>query len=176
MHYNFAKDNQSGKTGELFVRQIFLDHNIPVEFNIGPTKKELAKWDLRIIHSQEYLHLEVKYDLYAAKSGNIAIEYYNPKSCKPSGVAITEASLWVHVLTNPLQAWLTSTKKLLQYINDEKGRDVCGGDDLNSCMKLYRKDQILTDIFARIDGISREELLEIINEYHVVPNVSSGPA
>ena len=42
--------------------------------------------------------VEVKNDLYAAKSGNIAIEVYNPHSNKKSGLSITKITLFYNAI------------------------------------------------------------------------------
>lgn len=100
---------------------------------------------------------EVKHDLYANKSGNIAIETFNPKTGKDSGLSITRADLWVHITDIP---YITSVKKLKRYVEENKPFRIisCGGDD-NATLYLYRADIILDAIFepflldiSKIDG------------------------
>ena len=89
---------------------------------------------------------EVKHDLYANKSGNIAIETFNPKTGKDSGLGITKADLWVHITDIP---YITSVKKLKEYVEENKPFRIidCGGDD-NATLYLYKADIILDAIFT----------------------------
>jgi hypothetical protein len=122
-----------------------------------------AEYDLK--HTTPwYFTSEVKFDLYAARSGNIAIEFYNPKKGKPSGIGITKADLWFQVIP-PLNVWVTTVKRLKQYLEEKKPHKIvsCGGDD-NASLFLYRKEKIFADIFQRIDDKSPDILVSIIRE------------
>ena len=104
---------------------------------------------IRVLHSQgltmEKFTTEVKHDLYANKSGNIAIETFNPKTGKDSGLSITKADLWIHITDIP---YITSVKILKEYVEENKPFRIisCGGDD-NATLYLYKADIILDAIF-----------------------------
>lgn len=93
---------------------------------------------------------EVKYDKYQAKSGNIAIEIYNPKSDTESGLTSTRANFWAHVLI-PGVIYLITVSSLLDFAATQIPHRIigCGGDN-NSCMLLY-KDAIILPSFTQID-------------------------
>ena len=67
--FNFQNDLQVGEAGESFVSSIFKDKKVK---------------------------LEVKKDDWTVRTGNIAIEF----ECrgKPSGIQVTEADFWCHVI------------------------------------------------------------------------------
>ncbi len=94
--------------------------------------------------------IEVKYDMMASFTGNVAFEYYNTKQKKASGINITKATFWLHVVreNKALQFHIINTdvlKGLLAELsNDNMARKVAGGDD-NSEMLLVKKEYILKD-------------------------------
>ena len=100
---SFVKSKKFGDYAESQVINIFsslgkttpnntIDYDILVEFDIPFT-------------------IEVKYDLYAEKSGNIAIEYFNTKKQAASGLYPTKADFWVHYLGQD-SVFLIKTDKL----------------------------------------------------------------
>lgn len=165
-------DIKVGKIAENFVVKVLSDGGIQADPN--PEKKNrkiMQQWDLSIatpnsLH-QTHVFIEAKFDKMATKTGNLAIEYYNPKQAKYSGIMATRADLWALVLTgenNELQLWICKAEKLKEYFKNEKcHRDVACGGDNNSSMKLYKKDVLLSAIFTRIDNIKPEELKKVIN-------------
>lgn len=98
----------------------------------------------------------------AARTGNLAIEYYNVKKASPSGISSTKSDLWVVVLEN--EVWISATRKLRKYFNETKPHRTieCGGDD-NAAFKLYRKEEILEAVFYRIDNINKLALTNLIS-------------
>lgn len=156
----FCKDKRSGDLAESLVTEKLKAHGFIVEKNKSKNKVELSKWDLKAIKNSQTTTFEVKYDIMAKRTGNLAIEYYNPKKCENSGVLATEAEYWIIVLLNEDMsntAYIIRVADLLKYFHDNKGRDVFGGDD-NSCMRLFKKDDILS-LFEEfneefLDGIS----------------------
>lgn len=111
--------------------------------------------------------VEVKYDLMAEKTGNIAIETYNPKSNKPSGINITKAHFWCHILPSEgfNYIFMTTVKRLKNYVAANKPKKIieCGGDK-NATLYLY-DDAKLLSIFNRIDSIlSKKEFEQIFKQ------------
>lgn len=87
---------------------------------------------------------EVKNDLMAKKTGNIAIEYFNSKQCKPSGIYVTKAKWWVHKIDGVL--WICEVEKLINFTKTEKAdKMIVGGGDKNADLFIYRVDRF-TDI------------------------------
>jgi len=152
------QDFDVGDQGEKLVRQRLGDIGIP---SLPVAKEDRSFFDVQAFLSDGYeFTLEVKNDLYEAKSGNIAIEIYNPKSDKLSGIGITTADLWVHV-TDGL--YVTRVSDLRQYIaKTPPKRKIAAGGDNNATLLLYDSKEIFEAIFHRIDNISDEETEKII--------------
>jgi hypothetical protein len=81
--------------------------------------------------------LEVKVDTKAQQTGNAAIEYWNTRKDKPSGILETTATLWIHIV--PFETGLTcyevDTKRLLRLCL-ETPHEARGGDNSASLLKL----------------------------------------
>lgn len=105
--------------------------------------------------------IEVKNDIYALKSGNVAIEVFNPKSEKLSGLSATGADIWAHILGE--EVWFTSPKRLSTFIGiQEPVRIIAKAGDGNATIYLYRKDLILPAIFVRVDNLDKLSITEWI--------------
>ncbi len=156
----FKKDLSLGKKAEMIVQQLFNKHKV-----LQCTKSTTKDYDLDLGHQLNNFKVEIKFDLMSQRTGNIAIEYWNSKSNKPSGILATNSDFYVFVLPDgeEYSVWLTKTKTLVDYFTHNSGiRDVHGGDN-NSHMRLYSKDDIL-NIFTRIDNLNTFNILELINE------------
>ena len=159
INMGWAKCKQNGRVAEELVIELFKKHKI----KITEDKSDLITHDLQFEHKDKKYHIEVKFDMMQSKTKNIAIEYFNTKKAKPSGINATKADLWCIVLQNPSSVWLTSTKLLKEYVKDNPGRLVDGGDN-NSSMILYKSSEILESVFKRIDEVKKKEFLEILND------------
>jgi len=114
--------------------------------------------------------VEVKFDAMAVKTGNLCIEYHNSKQDKPSGIDVTKADIWCHIVLdgdNPT-VWITSVAKLRSYIqNNEPMKKIKNGGDKNANLYLYRLDDILlggNSIFKRIDNVDNTTVTKHIKE------------
>lgn len=157
---NFKRDLSVGKQGEALLQAVLLKAGIQTVINEDSNKNKF--WDLRT-NTEPSVSFEVKYDIYAARSGNIAIEFYNPKTCKDSGINCTKADIWAHILTKPSSVWISRVNSLKEFCKNNKPFKVivAGGDD-NASLYLYKQDFILESIFIRIDEQSPENLLKLI--------------
>jgi len=91
-----------------------------------------------------FITFEVKNDVMATKTGNVAIEYYNSKQCKPSGIYVTKAKWWVHKIDGIL--WICEVEKLINFTKTEKAdKMIVSGGDKNANLFIYRVDRF-TDI------------------------------
>tara|TARA_Y100001938_G_scaffold145199_1_gene221369 strand:+ start:131 stop:628 length:498 start_codon:yes stop_codon:yes gene_type:complete len=123
-----------------------------------------SDWDLSAAQKgtgYEVFTVEVKYDEMQSKTGNIAIEIYNPRSGKPSGLTATKATLWCQVLQDSV--WITSVKSLRKFCEETPPfKMFSSAGDGNAAILLY-KTEVILEIFERIDECSKEELIQKIN-------------
>lgn len=157
----FARDLKVGNIGQRFVIDLLAQANISAFEN--EDRRTFPHYDILISFAEKKWTAEVKYDLYAEKSGNIAIEYYNPKSNKPSGLSITKADFWIHVLTNPDKAFIVRTDQFKDFISKHKPhRLIPRGGDGNASLMLYKADFMTQNIFIPITPSDIKDTLEII--------------
>lgn len=113
---------------------------------------------------------EVKYDVMAEKTGNVAIEYHNSKRDEPSGINVTLADIWVHIITdsNNRTMWITSVKNLLVFIqNNTPYKTIIGAGDKNACLYLYKAKDILQPSkggLVKVDGMGEIQFKKILKE------------
>lgn len=149
-------DIQKGKEAELHVIDLFGGMGISSFLNTD--KKTQKFFDITL--DNEML-LEVKYDLYTEKSGNIAIEIWNTRKNEPSGINVTKSHFWIQVMPNPITPFICVTSRLKDFVKEEKPvKTVMNAGDGNASILLYKKDYILDKIFTRLDSFkTREEFL-----------------
>ena len=121
-HYNFDKDLEDGKLAEKEVAQRLMSRlNLAAE---DIEHSSLKGYDLKII--SKGWTFEVKNDLMAERTGNVAIEF----ECrgKPTALAATTAEFWVYKFAGSFYAFRTEVlkKKLLE--EKQFFREVVGGD------------------------------------------------
>ncbi len=61
------------------------------------------------------LTCEVKTERKHAQTRNICLEYWNPRSNKPSGVSASQSHLWVTVLADSI--WCVRTEELKRFVS-----------------------------------------------------------
>ena len=159
----FVSDKLKGENAEDYVASI-LSHYWDVYKASDLKSGAFSDWDLsaaQLETGHEVFTVEVKYDEMQAKTGNIAIEIYNPRSGKPSGLTATKATLWCHALQGAI--WITSVEKLKKFCEDTppfKSFNSVG--DGNASILLYKTEDIL-EIFERIDECPKEEVVKKIH-------------
>ena len=160
------KDFKAGSDGESTVAKLF-----EPQFFVNKNKLEnLADWDLCCVENNvnELSHytftIEVKNDLYAAKSGNIALEFWNSRKNKAAGIEATKADLWAHIIPGS-GVWITSVKKLKDYVAGHPSfRTIFSGGDGNADMYLYKMDEILPAIFIECGKLTPEKLRQTVED------------
>lgn len=145
----FRKDFKTGKKAEQLVTKLFEAAGFTVTANESTDKKELIGWDLCLTKDDICVKVEVKYDVMAAKTGNVAVEYFNHKKGEPSGILATKADYWIYVFGKD-DYWIVEVSVLKKFLNNERGRMVSGGDN-NSQMILYKKDRVLGPVFKKLN-------------------------
>lgn len=153
-------DLSKGKEGEQAVITCFKKHSIDVNFN---TKKNSIEYDLLFSYNGRVYTIEVKYDVMAAQTGNLAIEYFNCRSNKPSGIMATKSNFWACILSDG-SVWICRTSELLSFTKTAKPVRVIGkGGDGNASLLLYNKDHILS-IFNRMDNIDNQTFITTLEK------------
>jgi len=147
----FLYDLARGGKAETIVVTLLTEAGFPS----APDKKARSEWDVKSTYGQACITTEVKYDAYEKKSGNVAIEVFNPRLGRPSGVTATKAFFWAHVLFDGA-VWLTPVSTLKEYIdNSAPGRIIDIGGDKNATLWLYPSKEILPGAFARRHNVHR---------------------
>tara|TARA_Y100000592_G_scaffold99967_1_gene177992 strand:- start:807 stop:1295 length:489 start_codon:yes stop_codon:yes gene_type:complete len=156
----FARDKVKGENAEDSVAKILSSH-WDVYKASDLKSGAFSDWDLSAAQfgtGYEVFTVEVKYDEMQEKTGNIAIEIYNPRSGKPSGLTATKADLWCQVLKD--SAWITSVKALKKFCEETPPfKMFSSAGDGNAAILLYKTNDIL-EIFERVD--SNHDLHETI--------------
>jgi len=155
----FLKDLNIGNKGQKLFINILEENNEIKNIKLNNDKY----FDVSCDYKGSYYTFEIKYDLMASKTGNIAIEFYNPKTCEDSGIATTKADFWITVLNNPQQIYLSPVKFLKNFLDNTKPcRIITVGGDKNSSMYLFKKDRILDVCMFKIN--SSDDLIKFIED------------
>lgn len=150
---NFKRDAAIGQVAEKLV-SLILDG---CGFKTTPVSDIANRklWDLEAEAPRDWyfnqpITIEVKHDVYEAKSGNIAIETWNSKKNEPAGINVTQAVLWAHVLSDSI--WVARVSDLRNYVTSIKPlKTIETAGDGNAFIYLYKSKEILEAIFHRID-------------------------
>jgi len=154
----FLRDLARGGKAEELVSDLLNESGLPSFVD----KETRLEWDVQAQYGEDNFTVEVKFDAYEAKSGNIAIEVYNPRLGKPSGITATQAFFWAHVLVDKV-VWMTTVKKLKQYLDKHRpSRIIDAGGDNNATLWLYPGDEILPGAFVRVDTMTPHDFLNFV--------------
>lgn len=168
----FLRDLEEGRAVEAYVRALLAKGGLSPEPNTARTRGALLKYDI-LFHLDGRKRLaEVKFDRMAARTGNLALEYWNSRQDKASGLLATGADIWVHVLPNPLCVYAVGTEVLFDYVSAHKPlRTVENAGDGNAGLLLYRAADILP-AFVGLDVTAPQELSLLIR--HLVEENQCG--
>lgn len=88
--------------------------------------------------------IEVKNDVMATKTGNVAIEYWNSRKNAPSGLTVTKANIWAHKIDG--EVWICSVPSLKKFVETNKPlRIIEGGGDDNADLYLYKIEDFISN-------------------------------
>jgi len=154
---NFATSLAKGKVKENIIIKLF--ESVGFTCNSADAQHR-SFWDIEARSDDISFTAEIKYDIMAKRTNNLAIEVFNPKLNKPSGIYTTCATLWIHVIGDDI--YVTSCKRLRKFLQENKPhRVIKAGGDKNSDMALYQIDTILP-IFYKINTLLRNELTNLL--------------
>jgi hypothetical protein len=115
-------------------------------------------YDIAADHECRTITFEVKHDVMSAKTGNVALEYFNSKKGTPSGITATTADWWVHKICGEL--WIIKTSDLLNFTKTEKPcKMISAGGDKNADLMIYAIDRFTSNARLLSSITSIEELL-----------------
>jgi len=156
------KDLVVGSVGENLVTELFQKNNFSVEKAQG----KFSDYDLAVTDNNKKIgdfSIEVKYDVYSKKSGNIAIEYGNPLSGKHTGINVTKADLWIHIVSDIV--YITSTKLLRGYVDEYSPiRTIKNAGDGNASIYLYKVDEIVPAIFTSLHDLTDRKFRNVVKK------------
>lgn len=155
MPYEF----KNGANGEEQVINWFASHDI-ICLKGEKTNKY---FDLSFQYDKKELTIEVKNDVMGAKTGNIALEFWNSRQQSPSGICVTKADFWVHIFKREL--YITTVTELRKFIkNNDATKIIFSGGDKNANLYIYPATKILST-FQRADSFNTEKFKEYISRY-----------
>lgn len=158
------KSMRIGNKGEETVINLFNHCDIKAEKENDKDKR--YDHDINCMIGKKKFTCEVKFDAMACDTGNLAIEYWNSRKDKPSGLMVTKATAWVHLIKDGdnITVWIVNTNELKKYINEnEPFKKLENIGDGNSNILLYKMDDILS-VFDRIDNVSDSEVQKIVRK------------
>lgn len=118
--------------------------------------------DVSCSNGASTLKFEVKHDVMATKTGNIAIEFWNSKQNKPSGISSTLADIWAHKFNGVIHLIsVAKLKDLTTKIIPDK--TVTLGGDKNSAMYIYKIERIQNEMVPINDITCYDDLLNIVS-------------
>ena len=134
---SFLKSKDIGNEGELHLIKQLKDIGVGAE-QAFPGKR-FSDYDLTSNVGGTEITFEVKNDVYALRSGNVALEVFNTKKNELSGIFGTKADVWAHIVG--VNTWLAPVSALLDWIDEVKPhRIIESGGDNNAMLHLYRCD------------------------------------
>lgn len=148
MANNIGRDLAIGKQGEIIAQQRLLElFELKTILNADFKNKH---YDLISVEVQPEITFEVKFDIYANRSGNVAVETRNCRTNLPSGISRTDATYWIHVL-NENEVYICATAQLRAFVQDVSPlRTIMAGGDGNAVLQLYRLNDIVDKCFVDI--------------------------
>ena len=165
MILGFVNSLRHGDRGEQFVISLLTDLNFSPEKDSDLTNP--ARHDILCRVAKKKVSIEVKYDIMSEKTGNIAIEVWNPKADKPSGLTASTSDLWFHLVpdgTN-ITCWIAKTSDLVRYtkeVTPKRVVEICG--DNNSTILLYSNEVVLGTVLQRLENLERNKAIKLIKD------------
>lgn len=148
-----------GRSGEKLVLSLLNKNGFSATLN--DVKENNSYYDIIVqLSPRKKVYVETKFDMMYSQTGNMCLEYHNPKLDKPSGINITKAHIWSVMLMdegNPT-VWFASVPKLKDFLQQVKPfKTIAVGGDKNASLYLYRADVILPAVFHQMNALANPE-------------------
>lgn len=157
----FLKDLKRGQVAEKFVVETLKGSGI----DAYPSPKKSV--DL-FFHLEKKFSAEVKFDIYAAKSGRVAFEVVNPLNGRLSGVFGSKSDVFFYVFCNdfykpiPEEIFICPTSQLKKFLETKPPlRIVETAGDGNATIMLYNKIDIL-DVFQELTYVNKGDMWQTL--------------
>jgi len=151
----FLSDLSDGKKAEQYIAKIYKERNPTCDFI---TFNHDKAYDISLSFPRKAsLHIEVKFDKYAVKSGNLCFELFNHNG-EPSGIMATEAEYMVFLVAKSLsdkkkiilELEVRGLREFIEYHMDSgEYKIVKGGDNKAFEMMLVPMDKIIKEAFCK---------------------------
>lgn len=152
---SFPKDVKIGNKAETACLSLLINAGWQCE----KAPKACKEYDFLAQKDIYTILFEIKNDRMTSVTGNLAFEFWNPKKNEPSGLLVSKADFWVYCFGSPLEIHIVELPILKRYIEDTKPKKIIDvGGDKNASLYLYDREQIITDIFWRIDTLEPNNL------------------
>jgi glycerol-3-phosphate responsive antiterminator len=136
-----------------FEKDLFKGHNVEREFGqllkknpdvLDISYNDNKKYDIKVTKKGGMVYtFEVKNDMMEARTGNIGIEFQSRGN--PSGIATTDADIWVQKLKDGF--WMIWREVLVDLVAAKKyWKIVSGGDDGTSQLYLFKREDIINEM------------------------------
>lgn len=159
----FHADLRDGRAAERFARGLLHGAGLATADNLAADRAGREAFDFSTYLEGATFTCECKLDRHEARSGNVAVEYYNPRRGAPSGIAATSADLWVFVLRGPASAWAARTADLRAHVAAAPClRDLPRAGDGNASVKLYARPALFAALFHRLDLLGADALRALL--------------
>lgn len=164
----FRSDIRTGAEGEGRFAAVAEQSGLQARRNSARSRKALSRFDYRVAvpAHDKTVDVEVKYDVYEARSGNVAVEVGNPRAGTPSGLTATTATVWVFVLKDG-SVWaarVSDVKRAVERASTDDGyvRHIPVAGDDNAELHLMRRHPFFDKYFFRLDGLAPDEVAAIL--------------
>ena len=117
---NFPTDLITGHIAENLFIDVLATKAVFTDFKHNTDKAHLEDYDISYNHNGRYTTAEVKHDLKSDFTGNLAIEYWNTKQMKHSGINATKADIFVIQIKDRFLVFPTQDLKALAFDSKRK--------------------------------------------------------
>lgn len=151
---NIHKSFATGDIGE----KILLNYLKSIQLSCGKNiDDKKADYDIWCEFDGFRWTFEVKNDVMSLRTDNLALEFFNSKSNKESGITITKADFWVYTFGHEMEGiWVGKVERIRDYIQTRKPKKIMYSvGDGNADIMLFDKQAFLKDLFIDVSKLNQ---------------------